>query len=204
MESQNSLADSLSELLEVAPQTAEEIWREFFPRMIRLAKKRLADLPNRMCDEDDVVQSAMNSFFRGQAAGKFEQLDSKDEMWRLLATITARKTIKHRRMHYSKKRGGGVVRGESIFGTLATDDQSASAGLAGMRDARTTPETTEEILRTCDSLLTMLPDEKYRRTAVLRLEGYSNAEIAAEMNCSVARTKQRLQRIREIWQDVEL
>ena len=53
----------------------------------------------------------------------------------------------------------------------------------------------------CEELLKMLPDDKHRRTAVMRLEGYSNQEISEELQCSVARTKQRFQRVREIWAD---
>jgi DNA-directed RNA polymerase specialized sigma24 family protein len=61
------------------------------------------------------------------------------------------------------------------------------------------PDTTEEILKNCEHLLEKLDEEKLRRTAIMRLEGYSNQEISEELGCSVARTKQRLQRIRELW-----
>jgi RNA polymerase sigma factor (sigma-70 family) len=197
----SDLIDSLSALLHVTPQTAEEIWSEFFPRMLRLARRKLADLPRRESDEEDVAQSALKSFFRGRELNKFDRLDSRDEMWRLLATITARKAIRHRRRHLSQKRGGGGVRGESLFEQNTSGESSAGMGLAHMRDERKMPETTEQILLTCEDLLGRLGDDNLRKTAVLRLEGYTNQEIATELNCSVARTKQRLQRIRELWQD---
>jgi len=200
-EPERELVDSLSVLLEVPPQSAEEIWNEFFPRMIRLAKRKLADMPCRDFDEEDVAQSAMNSFFKGHELSKFDRLNSKDEMWRLLATITARKAIRQRRRILSQKRGGGDVRGESVFGNIGSGDQSAFVGLADIRDERKMPENTEQILLTCEDLLAKLSDDKLRQTAILRLQGYTNQEIADEMNCSVARTKQRLQRIRELWHD---
>ena len=40
-----------------------------------------------------VVQNAFHSFFRGVAAGRFPQLDDRDNLWRLLVVITARKAL---------------------------------------------------------------------------------------------------------------
>lgn len=193
------LTTSLSQLWDVAPESAEQIWEEFFPRLIRLAQRKLADLPKRTFDEEDVALSALQSFFNGRSQGKFERLHSRDEMWRLLATITVRKASAQRRRMQTAKRGGGQEVGESIFLRRDPAHSSDLAGLANQPDERLLPETTEEILNVCGELLSQLPDEKLRTTAVLRLEGYTNAEIAEQLGCSVARTKQRLQRIREIW-----
>lgn len=197
----DDLTGSLCELLDVAPQTAEEVWTEFFPRLIGLARKRLADLPCRDFDAEDVAQSALKSFFRGQQEDRFGRLTSRDEMWRLLATITARKVTRQRRRMMADKRGGGDVRGESVFLRPGSGEDSTVPGLGGISGGHKMPETIEEILQTCGDLLEQLPDDKLRRTAIMRLEGYSNQEIADELNCSVARTKQRLQRIRELWGD---
>ena len=185
--------------MERAPEEAEQIWAEFFPRMLRLAKAKLGGMQLRTFDEEDVALSAMNSFFRGKNEGRFERLDSRDEMWRLLATITARKVTAQRRRALSDKRGGGATRGESIFFNPSGTDLSMIAGLGNFSDERLLPETTDEILKNCEHLLVKLDDEKLRRTAIMRLEGYSNQEISDELGCSVARTKQRLQRIRELW-----
>ncbi len=195
----NGLSNALSELLETTPENAERIWEEFFPRLIRFAKKKLTDMPTRTFDEEDIALSAMKSFFRGQEAGRFDELTSKDEMWRLLATITARKVIMQRRRMLTEKRGGGEVRGESVFMQVGQSADSTFAGLASFSDENLLPETTEEFLKSCEHLLAKLTDEKLRQTAILRLEGYSNQDISDQMKCSVVRTKQRLQRIRQIW-----
>lgn len=195
----DELSTSLGELLEKAPQEAERIWAEFFPRMLRLAKSKLSGMQLRTFDEEDIALSAMHSFFRGKNDGRFERLDSRDEMWRLLATITVRKVTAQRRRLLADKRGGGATRGESIFFNPGQADSSMIAGLGNFSDERLLPETTDELLKNCEDLLAKLDDEKLRQTAVMRLEGYSNQEISDELGCSVARTKQRLQRIRELW-----
>jgi len=199
MEAPDDLSSSLGELLDKAPQEAEAIWAEFFPRMLKLAKSKLGGMQLRTFDEEDVALSAMNSFFRGKNDGRFDRLDSRDEMWRLLATITVRKVTAQRRKAMADKRGAGATRGESIFSNPANADSSMIAGLGNFSDDRLLPDTTEEILKNCEHLLEKLDDEKLRRTAIMRLEGYSNQEISEELGCSVARTKQRLQRIRELW-----
>lgn len=199
MEAPDDLSSSLGELLDKAPQEAEAIWSEFFPRMLKLAKVKLGGMQLRTFDEEDVALSAMNSFFRGKNDGRFDRLDSRDEMWRLLATITVRKVTAQRRKAMADKRGAGAIRGESIFFNPANADSSMIAGLGNFSDDRLLPDTTEEILKNCEHLLEKLDDEKLRRTAIMRLEGYSNQEISDELGCSVARTKQRLQRIRELW-----
>jgi DNA-directed RNA polymerase specialized sigma24 family protein len=167
--------------------------------MLKLAKAKLGGMQMRTFDEEDVALSAMNSFFRGKNDGRFDRLDSRDEMWRLLATITVRKVTAQRRKAMADKRGAGAIRGESIFFNPANADSSMIAGLGNFSDDRLLPDTTEEILKNCEHLLEKLDDEKLRRTAIMRLEGYSNQEISEELGCSVARTKQRLQRIRELW-----
>jgi hypothetical protein len=41
----------------------------------------------RAADEEDVVQDAFHSFFRGVSAGRFPQLNDRDNLWRLLVAI---------------------------------------------------------------------------------------------------------------------
>ena len=61
------------------------------------------------------------------------------------------------------------------------------------------PELADDVARVCDELLSQLKDEKLRQTALLKMEGFTNREIADQLGCSVSRTKQRLARIREKW-----
>ena len=197
-EHESEFASSICELLGSDSENAERIWAEFFPRMIRFAKKKLSDIPMRSFDEEDVALSAMNSFFKGNAEGKFNLLTNDDELWRLLATITARKATAQRRKQKALKRDGGATRGESVF-MRAGELDSKCVGLAGAADQNQMPDTIDQILASCDELLLKLPDEKLRDTAIMRLQGYNNQEISDELGCSLARTKQRVARVKELW-----
>ncbi len=52
--------------------------------------------------------SVFESFFRGAAAGRFERLDSREDLWRLLVTIASRKARNAERDERRQKRGGLV------------------------------------------------------------------------------------------------
>ena len=192
------LPDSPSEL---SRTFAEGIWREFFPKLAGYAREKLGNTPRRDVDEEDIALSAINSFFTGVRQGRFT-VEERGDLWRLLATITARKVTRQHRRFFSEKRGSGKVRGESAF--RRNDNDSAKTGLDQFIDESRMPELQDQIIATCEDLLAMLKDENLRKTALMRMDGYSNREISETLGCSVARTKQRLQKIRELWEDVAI
>src|SRR5271165_6376539 len=67
-------------------------------------------------DLEDVALSAFASFCRGVEGGRFPQLADRDDLWRLLVTITARKALHLARDERNQKRGGGAVRDEAALG----------------------------------------------------------------------------------------
>jgi len=48
-------------------RAAQEVWNRYFDKLVRLARKRLAAVPKRVADEEDVALSAFNSFCVGVA-----------------------------------------------------------------------------------------------------------------------------------------
>src|SRR6266852_4950772 len=93
---------------------AQALWERYFPRMVALARKRLhgARLPQ---DEEDVALSAFDSFCRGAQEGRFPNLADRDDLWRLLLVITARKALDQLERQGRLKRGRGQLRGESAL-----------------------------------------------------------------------------------------
>ena len=51
----------------------------------------------------------------------------------------------------------------------------------------------------CELLLGRLDDPALRTTALLKLEGYANEEIADRLGCTVRTVERKLARIRETW-----
>jgi DNA-directed RNA polymerase specialized sigma24 family protein len=49
-------------------------------------------------------------------------------------------------------------------------------------------------------LLALLPDDSLRKVAEWKLEGYTNAEIAARVPCALSTVERKLQLIRHAWE----
>ena len=178
---------------------AGHIWNEYFDKLTRLARKKLEGTPLRESDEEDVALSAMNSFCMGIANHKFDALQNRTDLWKLLVTITARKASNKLRKHYAQKRGGGGIRGESVF--IQSDGNDMDNGIGNILGTEPSPELAAGVAEDCQKLLDMLDDDAQRKIAVMTLEGYSTEEIAKELDCTRRTVERKLQRIREIWND---
>jgi RNA polymerase sigma factor (sigma-70 family) len=177
---------------------AEKIWQRYYQRLVRFARTKLAEEDRRASDEEDLAQSAFGSFFRAAAAGRFPNLNDRDGLWRLLLVMTSRKAASRARRELAQKRGGGEVRGESAFLALHTDGEEA--GIDRVLGAEPTPEFAVLAEEQCQRLLDGLGDDVLRRIAVLRLEGYTVEEIAAQLDRAPGTIHRKLARIREKWQ----
>src|SRR6267142_1718348 len=92
---------------------AAALWERYHRQLVALARRKLDSSRRRAADEEDVVQSAFHSFFLGVARGRFPQLNDRDNLWRLLVVITARKALDQLAHEHSQRQGGGTLQGES-------------------------------------------------------------------------------------------
>lgn len=76
---------------------ARLLWGRYFDGLVSLARTKLHAAPGGAADGEDVALSAFHSLCRGAALGRFPDLEDRDNLWRLLATITARKAVDHLR-----------------------------------------------------------------------------------------------------------
>ena len=187
----------LLHLAEGNEDVAETIWNDYFAKLVKLARRKLDGIPNRDFDEEDVALSAMHSFYKGMAANKFANVQNREDLWKLLVTITGRKAMTKRRAHYAQKRGGGKTRGESIFLHNEVYD-----GLGNIFGSEPTPEFAVSVAENCKILLDRLPDETFRQIALWTLEGYRTEEIADKIGCVRRTVERKLERIREIWGEI--
>ena len=177
---------------------ANQLWRRYFESLVRLARSRLRSGVRGVADEEDVALSAFDSFYGGMARGRFPDLADRDDLWRLLVTIAARKATNQNRWEARQKRGGGRVIHESA---LAADTDPGLDGLAWVVGAEPSPEFAALLADECRGRLRSLPDESLRSVAVLKMEGYGNEEIAARLGCGARTIARKLKIIRKVWTD---
>jgi DNA-directed RNA polymerase specialized sigma24 family protein len=171
------------------PVAAQPLWERYFDRLVHLARKRLsARRPGAAVeDEEDAALSAFESFCAGAARGRYPLLADRDELWRLLVVITARKASAQVHRHGAQKRGGGA------------SPEGSPEALEAVIGREPTPEFAAMVAEEYERLLGMLEDEGLRRVAVWRMEGYSNDEIAERLGCARRTVARRLELIRQIW-----
>ncbi|MDR2440048.1 MAG: hypothetical protein LBE12_11870 [Planctomycetaceae bacterium] len=179
-------------------EAANKIWNEYFGRLVRLARRKLDGMPLRDVDEEDVALSAMNSFYHGMTLQKFGNIKNREDLWKLLVTITARKATAKLRRHYARKRGGGGIRGESVFGQK---EELNRDGIGNVLGTEPTPELALAVAENCQILLDKLGDETLRQIALMTLEGHRTEEIAVKLGCVRRTIERKIERIREIWSE---
>ncbi len=179
------------------PAAAQPLWERYHRRLVALARQKLRAARRRAADEDDVVQSAFHSFFRGVARGRFPQLNDRDNLWRVLVVITARKALDQLAHERSQRQGGGTVGGESRMSPGgAAGDEAALEQVVGEEP---TPEFAAQVAEQYGRLLDLLGDETLRQVAVWKMEGLTNDEIAGRLDCSRRTVARKLETIRIIW-----
>jgi DNA-directed RNA polymerase specialized sigma24 family protein len=174
---------------------AEVLFHAYFERLVHLARAHLSNSLRRAADEEDVALSAMNSFFRAAAAGRFPRLHDRQDLWRLLLTITLFKARDLANREHRQKRGGGQV--------LAAADlfDVPDADLDRLVGSEPPPDLAAAFADEVRQRLEELPGEDLRRVALARLEGDTVAETANRLGISRRAVERKLQLIRDLWQD---
>jgi DNA-directed RNA polymerase specialized sigma24 family protein len=172
---------------------AREIWRRYCPRLIGLAREKLRGAARRIADEEDVALSVFDSFIRRAEQGRFPQLEDRHDLWQLLLVITTRK------VHDLAEHEGRAKRDWRRLQDPENREDEDGALLQALIGREPDPAFAAEVAEECRRLLALLPDDELRRTALLKLEGHSNAEIAAVVNRSLATVERWLGLIRKHW-----
>jgi RNA polymerase sigma factor (sigma-70 family) len=165
---------------------AQKVLDHYARRLIALARSRLDRLLCRKIDPEDVLQSVFKSFFARHAGGQV-RLDTWDNLWGLLATITVRKCGRHAQYYRAGMRD---VRREAL---PAPGDEAGQAWEAADREP--TPAETAVLVETVELLLRGM-SERDRQIVELRLQGYRSVEIAAQVGCTERSVQRVLERVR--------
>ncbi len=163
----------------------------FSDRLLRLASARMSPRLSRRLDAEDIVQSVFESFFRRHREQQFD-FSTANDVWRLLAAMTYRKTMQAARHHTRQQRD--INREKADVPSHGPDAQAPPS------DAPTASAVAmmQELL---DEILTKLP-ETHHEMLLLRLEQYSIDEIADKVQVSTRTVNRTLALVRQIAEDI--
>ena len=179
-------------------EAAQPLWDHFCRKLLNLASHRLGQKLKRTYDEEDVAQSAFHSLCRVIADGRHSDLSSRENLWRLLVTITERKIMARFKHETRDKRDIRRSMSESCMfqsGSIAT-------GLDALPSHEPTPEFAIEFAETCNALVDGLHDESLKEVAQLRLTDHSNAEIAELLGLTRRTVERKLLIIKARWESM--
>jgi DNA-directed RNA polymerase specialized sigma24 family protein len=197
MSSEGSVTRWVTALKSGDSAAAQPIWERYHARLVSMARNKLQAAHRRVADEEDVVQSAFHSFFQGVSQGRFPQLEDRDNLWRLLVIITARKALDQVAHELSQRQGGGTVQGESrISNGKAEWDQAAIEQVIGDEP---TPEFAAQVAEEYHRLLDLLGDGTLCQVAIWKMDGLTNDEVAERLDCSRRTVARKLETIRILW-----
>jgi RNA polymerase sigma factor (sigma-70 family) len=167
---------------------AAELVRHYEPAIRRAARVRLVDTRlNRLLDSMDICQSVMASFFVRAALGQFE-LETPDQLLRLLATMTRNKLA-------GQVKGLGAARRDFRRLTAAQSNRDGEADNRAERIAGHDPTPSHDLAARellNEALRRLSPEEK--RILDCREQGGQWAQIATELGSSPEAIRKRLVR----------
>ena len=186
----------LMERLRTGDQAAAaEVFHRFANRLIGLARVHLDRRIRQKVDPEDVMQSALKSFFARHADGQFD-LSSWDSLWSMLVVITLRK-CGHKAEYFR-----AAMRDIDREQQPASSEDSASSWQAVAHEP--TPVQAALLAEAVEQVLQSLGDDRERQMVELSLQGFSPVEVSSQVGRSertvqrvLERVRSRLQRMRD-------
>ena len=181
--SEQSFFELMEEVRAGKQEAAAELMRRYAPQIRRIARIRLGRTHlQRLVDSADICQSVMAKFFQRAIAGEFE-LDTPEQLVRLLATMARNQVIKRAAYHQARRRD---------LRRLASPDE--------VEDMAVDPQGTPSLLVSNAELVAKLrgilsADEQQLLDD--RLQGRAWVDIAAEMAVPTDRIRKRFTRAME-------
>jgi RNA polymerase sigma factor (sigma-70 family) len=190
------IIDLRSDQPAVRELAARLVWGRYFQELLALARSHLSARIRGREDEEDVLQSMYKSFCLRQRRGDFD-LSSRDDLWKLLVQVTLRKARNTANRHLQGKRD---VRREASGGAAPTSDADEPGAFLDQIDTdEPTPAEAALLNEALEQRFQALREPELRRIALKKLEGFTNQEIADDLQCTVRTVERKLERVRAYW-----
>jgi RNA polymerase sigma factor (sigma-70 family) len=161
-------------------RAAVQLHEKYADRMRRLVRARLNRVVSSRVDAEDIVQSALGSFFRAAREGAYN-VGQNDELWQLLAAIARHKLSRAHALHTAARRDA-----------RRTESQATAAEVSLPGE----DETLIRELRLLIAEVTQTYPAVEHQIVEMRLAGYEVSEIAERTQRSKRTTERVLQRFR--------
>jgi DNA-directed RNA polymerase specialized sigma24 family protein len=169
--------------------SAQKLWDRVSPRIEMLSRELIQRFGSDAAfDEEDVMVSVFASLYAGLSKQQFPHLHDSDGLWKLLSLMTVRKINDRTKQRRAQKRRGE----QESSGSSATELESRPDQ---------TPEPSVKVMMAdeCRMMLKQLNDPILEKIVLLRLDGYTNDEIADRLNYSRRTIQRMLNLVKDAW-----
>jgi len=168
----------------------QQLWNAFYEKLLDYIERRvrLRGTPAGLIDEEAVTASVMESIFKCAKLGRLKNMQDWSELSSLLFAMANRKFVDHWRRATARK----AYPGAPLNGLPVENMELAEERLPDL-----TTVFDEELSR----LMSRLPDALFRDIAVLKLAGYTLAEISEKVQRAVPTVIRKWGHIRRLWAD---
>jgi RNA polymerase sigma-70 factor (ECF subfamily) len=165
---------------------ARQIHERYVDQLLALAKRRISQRLARRVDAEDILQSVFRTFFNRARQGQFH-VEDPDDLCKLLVRITLHKTLRQVAFHSAAKRD---MKHEEGSGHETERDR-----LLEVMDREPSPEEASTFLDELESILEQQRPQD-REIIDLRMQGFSNVEIAEKLGISDRKIRRLMERLR--------
>ena len=186
----------IGELKDGQSEAAAKLWKRYRLPLLAIARRKIAKYNSAYYDEEDATQSAFRSLCMGLRNGRFPDISDGDSLWRLMLVITSRKISAQQRYQHRQQRDVKRSVQESTF-----SKSESNAGMDSLPASTAAPDFAAQFDEICEELFTGLDAGELRTVGLLKVQGYTDSEIATKMNCSRRTVQRRLDTIRQNWKE---
>ena len=164
-------------------QAADTIFDRYCIRLVALISKRLSDRWKHQIDPEDIVQSALGSFFH-RTQDSHLHFSQSVSLWNLLALFAKRKMLRAIEQRSTQKRGGDL------------QQQTFENVMAELADPSKSPEAVASDLDALEKeLLATIPEDCVQIVQLLLL-GKTQQQIATELSITDRTVRRRIEKLR--------
>ena len=190
MSQEGSVSQWIGRLKNGTDSAARYIWDRYRRPLQSLASAELGDSPRSVSDDEDVVIRAFAAFLRRTREGAYGTMQTRDDLWRLLVTIT-------RTYAWKQSRFLGRIRRRMTI----KDPRANERMLTQLASSCPPPDVLASVSDSLRVLIDRLEDPELKEVAMGRLNGLTNEELAAKQSRSVRTIERRLVLIRNVWNE---
>lgn len=165
---------------------ATELFDRYQGKLLPLVASHLSEKLRPRLEADELVQSILKSAFRVTRQGH-TQFSDDTGFWKWLVTVALNKVFKKIERETAAKRNPD----------REVSSQSSDTYLANSLSQRPTSAQVVEVSDLMEHILERLDDDQ-KQILLLKLEGYTQKEIASKLNVSEKTIQRRSEKIREV------